>query len=62
MTVEQLAGAIAVVKNLLLTRKIEPDQACLALWDLADSVCDSPHYTPGTSQVIDALLACVNVE
>lgn len=57
MTTPELAGCIAVIKNLLLAGKINPSRTVRALWDLADSVCDSAHYVPGVSPVIDSLVA-----
>jgi hypothetical protein len=56
MTIEELAGCIAVIKNLLALNLIDKTRAMLALWDLSDSICDSAHYVPGTSSVIDQLL------
>jgi hypothetical protein len=62
MTTEELAGCVAVIKNLLLAGKIDTPRAVRALWDLVDSVCDSAHCVPGVSPVIDSLVAECKLE
>jgi hypothetical protein len=56
MTPEQIAGCIAVIKNMLAMGFITRERAVSELMGLADSICDSAHYVPGTSPLIDNLL------